>query len=172
VVVVAGEEAGFKKRLGDTALADGEIVQRYLVWDEEVMVSLRRTVGAARQNARSIRDVLYPDSIAIVGASKDQTKRGFRAIERLLHDGYPGAIYPVNPKEPEILGLKCYPSIESVPRVMLPTISGSIPHPFNRPKGCAFHPRCPSFIPGRCDVAEPHLAAVGRRTTASCFLYE
>jgi acetyltransferase len=65
--------------------------------------------------SRSIRDVLYPDSIAIVGASKDQTKRGFRAIERLLHDGYPGAIYPVNPKEPEILGLKCYPSIESVP---------------------------------------------------------
>jgi len=68
-----------------------------------------------RMTSRSIRDVLYPDSIAIVGASKDQTKRGFRAIERLLHDGYPGAIYPVNPKEPEILGLKCYPSIESVP---------------------------------------------------------
>ncbi|MGH9200637.1 MAG: CoA-binding protein, partial [Vicinamibacterales bacterium] len=59
--------------------------------------------------------MLYPNSIAIIGASKDQTKRGFRSIQKLLDDGYPGAIYPINPKEPEILGLKCYPSIADVP---------------------------------------------------------
>lgn len=65
--------------------------------------------------ARSLADVLYPGSIAIIGASKDQTKRGFRSLEKLLHDGYTGAIYPVNPKETEILGLACYPSIGDVP---------------------------------------------------------
>jgi len=78
-----------------------------------------------------------------------------------------------DPKHPYTKALlQSIPSIESVPRVKLPTISGSIPHPFNRPKGCAFHPRCPSFIPGRCDIAEPRLTAVGERTTASCFLYQ
>lgn len=63
----------------------------------------------------SIADMLYPDSIAIIGASKDQTKRGFRTIEKLLADGYAGGIYPINPKETEILGLKCYPAIADVP---------------------------------------------------------
>lgn len=63
----------------------------------------------------SIADMLYPNSIAIIGASKDQTKRGFRTIEKLLEDGYAGRICPINPKETEILGLKCYPTIGDVP---------------------------------------------------------
>jgi acetyltransferase len=62
-----------------------------------------------------LRAVLRPRSILVVGASKDPTKRGFRAIERLLADGYPGKIHPVNPKEREILGLACYPSVAEVP---------------------------------------------------------
>jgi acetate---CoA ligase (ADP-forming) len=66
-------------------------------------------------SSRSITSVLYPDAIAVVGASKDPTKRGFRAIERLLTDNYPGAIYPINPKESEILGLRCYKSLDTVP---------------------------------------------------------
>jgi acetate---CoA ligase (ADP-forming) len=59
--------------------------------------------------------MLYPDSIAVIGASKDKTKRGFRSIQKLLDAGYAGALYPINPKEVEILGLKCYPSIADVP---------------------------------------------------------
>nr|WP_295833536.1 acetate--CoA ligase [uncultured Azospirillum sp.] len=63
----------------------------------------------------ALRDFLHPRSIAIVGASKDPTKRGFRAIEKLLADGFPKeAIYPVNPKEAEILGLACLPSLEAL----------------------------------------------------------
>jgi peptide/nickel transport system ATP-binding protein len=67
--------------------------------------------------------------------------------------------------------LQSIPSIDSVPRHKLPTISGSIPHPFNRPAGCPFHPRCASFMPGRCDASEPQLIAVGDRRQVSCFLY-
>jgi len=62
-----------------------------------------------------LRDVLYPQSVAIIGASKDPTKRGFRALRQLQDDGYAGAIYPVNPKEAEIRGVKCYASIADVP---------------------------------------------------------
>jgi peptide/nickel transport system ATP-binding protein len=68
--------------------------------------------------------------------------------------------------------LQSIPSIESRPRVKLPTISGSVPHPFNRPTGCPFHPRCESFMPGRCDAAEPPLLPVGDGRMASCFLYQ
>lgn len=58
--------------------------------------------------------ILYPDSIAVIGASNDQTKRGFRSIHKLLAEGYRGAIHPINPKEREILGLRCYPAVADV----------------------------------------------------------
>ena len=57
-------------------------------------------------------------------------------------------------------------------RSKLPTISGTIPHPFNRPKGCPFHPRCVSAMAGRCDAEDPVLQAVGEGRKASCFLYQ
>jgi peptide/nickel transport system ATP-binding protein len=68
--------------------------------------------------------------------------------------------------------LQSIPSVDSVPRMKLPTISGSIPHPFNRPTGCPFHPRCASFMPGRCDTAAPPLLPAGPGRKVSCFLYE
>jgi peptide/nickel transport system ATP-binding protein len=77
-----------------------------------------------------------------------------------------------DPKHPYTKALlQSIPSIDSVPKLKLPTISGSIPHPFNRPTGCPFHPRCASFMPGRCDAEEPLLQTVGEDRKASCFLY-
>jgi len=62
-----------------------------------------------------LHDILAPDSIAIVGASADPTKRGYKAVVGLLNDGYEGAIYPINRKVSEILGLKTYPTLASLP---------------------------------------------------------
>ena len=77
------------------------------------------------------------------------------------------------PKHPYTRALlRSIPSIESVPRVKLPTISGSVPHPYNRPSGCPFHPRCEDFMPGTCDQQEPILQPVNERQKASCFLYQ
>jgi oligopeptide/dipeptide ABC transporter ATP-binding protein len=67
--------------------------------------------------------------------------------------------------------LRSIPSVNSAPRVALPTISGSIPHPFNKPRGCPFHPRCAKVMPGKCDVRTPALLPVGENRLASCFLY-
>jgi oligopeptide/dipeptide ABC transporter ATP-binding protein len=53
----------------------------------------------------------------------------------------------------------------------LATISGSIPHPYNRPSGCLFHPRCPQFMLGTCDAAEPPLVELTGGQAVSCFLY-
>lgn len=67
--------------------------------------------------------------------------------------------------------LRSIPSIFAPSRTLLPTIEGSIPHPFNRPPGCPFHPRCPAFMPGTCDRHTPTLQPVNERQWASCFLY-
>jgi peptide/nickel transport system ATP-binding protein len=78
-----------------------------------------------------------------------------------------------NPKHPYTRALlRSIPSVHAVRRSRLTTISGSIPHPFNRPPGCPFHPRCPAFMPGTCDQTEPVLAPVADRQSVSCFLYE
>ena len=76
------------------------------------------------------------------------------------------------PKHPYTQALlRSIPSINSTPRVNLPTISGSIPHPFNRPHGCPFHPRCPRFMAGTCDQHLPALQSIGAQQFAACFLY-
>jgi peptide/nickel transport system ATP-binding protein len=76
------------------------------------------------------------------------------------------------PKHPYTQALlRSIPSVNSTPRVELPTISGSIPHPFNKPKGCPFHPRCVKSMPGKCDVRTPALLPAGEKQWVSCFLY-
>jgi oligopeptide/dipeptide ABC transporter ATP-binding protein len=67
--------------------------------------------------------------------------------------------------------LRSIPSVTVQTHVKLPTISGSIPHPFNRPKGCPFHPRCEFAMPGKCDVRTPALQTVEAGHAVSCFKY-
>jgi acetate---CoA ligase (ADP-forming) len=59
--------------------------------------------------------LLDPQSIAIIGASNDPTKRGHQAIRALRDSGYIGPIYPVNPRATEILGLEVTPSVRDLP---------------------------------------------------------
>jgi uncharacterized alpha-E superfamily protein len=63
VVVVSGEEARFRERQcqdddDHPAWGDAELVQRFMVWDEDNGTSLLRSIRGARWNARSIREVL------------------------------------------------------------------------------------------------------------------
>ena len=56
-----------------------------------------------------------PQSVAVIGASRAKEKLGHGVLANLIEYGYPGQIYPINPKADEILGLKCYPSVLDVP---------------------------------------------------------
>jgi oligopeptide/dipeptide ABC transporter ATP-binding protein len=77
-----------------------------------------------------------------------------------------------NPQHPYTKALMAsIPTIDAKPRERLPSITGSIPHPHNRPVGCPFHPRCPAAMPGVCDRKEPKSTRVGQNHTASCFLF-
>ncbi|KJD20697.1 acetyl-CoA synthetase [Vreelandella aquamarina] len=62
-----------------------------------------------------LHDILAPTGIAIVGASADPTKRGYKAMVGLINGGYRGSIYPINPKADHILGVKAWPSIAEMP---------------------------------------------------------
>ena len=59
--------------------------------------------------------LFHPRSVALVGASKDPKKWGFNLLFNIVKGGYPGRVYPINPREGEILGFKAYPSIAQVP---------------------------------------------------------
>ena len=57
----------------------------------------------------------HPQSVAVIGASRDPEKLGYAVLANLKEGGYPGRLYPVNPKADEILGLKAYPSVLDIP---------------------------------------------------------
>ncbi|KDE56514.1 acetate--CoA ligase family protein [Methanoculleus sp. MH98A] len=54
-----------------------------------------------------------PRSIAVIGASSEPKKMGYAVMHNLLH--FPGQLYPVNNKRPEVQGLKAYSSILDIP---------------------------------------------------------
>jgi acetyltransferase len=56
-----------------------------------------------------------PKSVAIVGASASLDKLGHIILKNALDSGYPGKLYPINPKGGEILGLPVYPSVSALP---------------------------------------------------------
>lgn len=63
----------------------------------------------------SLHRLLNPRSIAILGASADVRKVSGRPLKHLLDKGYPGKIYPVNPKYAAIGELHCYPQVSAIP---------------------------------------------------------
>ena len=60
-------------------------------------------------------ELLNPRSIALVGCPGDLTRPGARPVVYLRRHGYPGNVYPVNPRHGEIGGYKAYPSLSALP---------------------------------------------------------
>ena len=69
--------------------------------------------------------------------------------------------------------------LRSIPKITernasgrLASIEGMVPDPLHLPTGCVFHPRCPAFMPGRCDKIVPRWTKVGENQYVNCLLYE
>ena len=73
------------------------------------------TVGgeAARLSVRAPPDLLYPGSIAVIGASISPKKVGYSVLRNLL--SFPGDLYPVNPSHSELFGKTAYPTVLDIP---------------------------------------------------------
>ena len=61
-----------------------------------------------------IKDYFYPKSICVVGASSKPKSLGYELTKSIKQYGYTGKLILINPKSNEVLGYKCYPTIESV----------------------------------------------------------
>lgn len=62
-----------------------------------------------------LNKLFAPGGIAVIGASRNPDKVGNAIVKNLLESGYPGKVYPINPREEEILGLKCFKTVKELP---------------------------------------------------------
>ena len=62
----------------------------------------------------SIRKLLHPRSVAVIGASRSRDKIGGMLVANLQRAGFKGPIYPVNPAASEVMGLRCHPSMAAI----------------------------------------------------------
>ncbi len=62
-----------------------------------------------------LKKIFYPESVAVIGASREKGAVGNAVLSNIVFGGYKGIVFPVNPKAKSVLGIKCYPGIKSVP---------------------------------------------------------
>jgi len=89
-------------------------------------------------NKPDIKYLFEPRGIAIIGASRDQSKIGHKFVRNISLSGYKGKIYPVNPEGGEILGFKVYKNIEEIDDIVdMACIIVPAKYVFDTVKSCA-----------------------------------
>ncbi|HTC11709.1 MAG TPA: ABC transporter ATP-binding protein [Acetobacteraceae bacterium] len=121
------------------------------------------------QQERGLAVILITHDMGVIAEMTDHVVVMYLGHE--VEKGPVDAIFhaPAHPYTRSLL--RSIPSVLAEPRSRLATISGSIPHPFARPPGCPFHPRCPDYMRGTCDKAFPAEVAIGAQHAAACFLH-
>ncbi len=78
-----------------------------------------------------------PSSVAIVGATNNFFKMNFRLVQNLVNLNFQGKIYPVNPREEKILGIKAFARLRNIPdRIDLVVIAVPAPKALDIVKEC------------------------------------
>jgi len=62
-----------------------------------------------------LRNFFCPDSVAVIGAAREEEKVGHIILDNIINSGYKGKLFPVNPNADEIHGIKCYHSVLDIP---------------------------------------------------------
>jgi acetyl coenzyme A synthetase (ADP forming)-like protein len=63
----------------------------------------------------SLRPLLSPKTVAIIGASRHPSTIGYRLLQCMVEAGFTGTVYPVNPNADSIMSIKAYPSVVDIP---------------------------------------------------------
>jgi len=74
----------------------------------------KNSISTAKPNITSMESFFTPKSVALVGASATPGKIGNSVLDALGKQDYKGKVYPINPKQKSILGIKCYPSLDAI----------------------------------------------------------
>lgn len=89
---------------------------------------------------KNINKLISPKSIAIIGASKHKDKIGYQILNNIKESGYSGDIFPVNPNDETILGLKCFINLSSIKKAIdLAIIVIPAPYVLDIVKECALN---------------------------------
>lgn len=70
---------------------------------------------AEKDVVTSMKRIMQPKAVAVVGASNEAGKIGNSVMKNLINGGYKGTIYPIHPKEAEIMGIKAFKSVKDIP---------------------------------------------------------
>ncbi|MEN8233365.1 MAG: bifunctional GNAT family N-acetyltransferase/acetate--CoA ligase family protein [Actinomycetota bacterium] len=68
-----------------------------------------------RASAKSMLPLMAPQSVAVIGASRDVSTIGGRLFNNLINGDFTGPVYPVNPKSPVVRSVAAYPSVLDIP---------------------------------------------------------
>ncbi len=69
---------------------------------------------ASKEQIKNLKYVFEPKSIALFGASPTPNKVSNVILKTLIEGGFPGKLYPLNPKYEQVAGIKCYPDLNAV----------------------------------------------------------
>jgi len=84
-------------------------------------------VASSLSRTRSALESLFaPATVAVVGATEREGSVGRTILENLVHSSYRGQVFAVNPKHSELLGVKCYPTVATLPEPVSSTHVQSI----------------------------------------------
>jgi acetyl coenzyme A synthetase (ADP forming)-like protein len=105
------DESGFKIT---RQLAEG-VYQITIDLAEQEEYSKRQTYREHIARSAGVRRLLFPHSVAVVGASRDPKKEGGAVFRNLLNSGFNGPVFPINPNSSSVGGVLAYPSVLEVP---------------------------------------------------------
>ncbi|SDI70572.1 Acyl-CoA synthetase (NDP forming) [Rhodococcus triatomae] len=110
-MVTVFREAGYQV---SRSFEGGVLRLEFAIDPTEALVSVRNSRERAAE-ARSVRNVLNPRSVAVIGASSDPSKVGNAVLTNLLRGGFTGPVYPVNAEHRSVRGVRAYPSVRDIP---------------------------------------------------------
>jgi acyl-CoA synthetase (NDP forming) len=90
---------------------------RCAVLDARAVLIPDRPASAPSRPSRDLGRLFRPQSVAVIGASRDATRPGGRVLTALLEKGFAGPVYPVNANTAVIAGLPTYPRLGALPQV-------------------------------------------------------
>ncbi len=81
------------------------------------MIDLKRdkTANLLRYDQNPLNVMFAPKGVAVVGATEKEGSVGRTIVWNLMSSSFGGAIFPVNPKRKNVLGIKAYPSVSEIP---------------------------------------------------------
>jgi acyl-CoA synthetase (NDP forming)/GNAT superfamily N-acetyltransferase len=93
----------------------GQIIHFEIAIDPQAQALARAERREHTAVRRSLRPLLEPLSVAVIGANRSPLTIGHEIVANLLRGGFRGSVYPVNPGAEQIAGARAYPSVRDLP---------------------------------------------------------